>query len=168
MDLIRYSIEWVRGEILEMTLIAVAGATLVGSGVAISRLGTTPLAKSLLVPLVVLGLFYGAVGIAGYASNQRRIAAFELAHHDSPAAFARAEKARVEGFQYMYTVTNVVAPLAFAIAMVLFWRTLDPRARAAGLALVMFGLIGLSIDSFSKERADIYYARILAALTEQS
>lgn len=30
MDLIRYSIEWVRGEILEMTLIAVAGATLVG------------------------------------------------------------------------------------------------------------------------------------------
>lgn len=167
MDLIRYSIGWVRGEIVEMTLIAVAGAVLVAAGVAFSRLGATPLARALLVPLVALGVFYGAIGVAGYVTNQRRIPAFEAAYREDPAAFARAEKARVEGFQYMYTITNVLAPASFAVAVALFWWTLDPRARAAGLSLVVFGLLGLFIDGFSKERADLYYASVLAALPEQ-
>lgn len=34
------------------------------------------------------------------------------------------------------------------------------------MALVLFGLSGLVIDAFSKERADIYYARVLEVFYE--
>lgn len=164
MDLIRHSIDWVRGEIFEMTLIAVAGALLAGLGVVFWKVGATPLAKAMLVPLVVIGLLFAAIGVSGYASNLRRIPAFEQAYRQDAPAFAQAEKVRVEGFQYMYKITNVLAPICFALAVALYWLTLNAHARAAGIALVLFGLFGLVIDGFSKERADIYYARVLAAL----
>ncbi|OJY16225.1 MAG: hypothetical protein BGO98_40220 [Myxococcales bacterium 68-20] len=164
MDLVRHSINWARGEIFEMTLIAIAGVLVTVIGVAFWRFGATPMAKALLIPLMVLGLFFVSIGVSGYVANQRRIPAFEQAYRANPAAFARAEKTRVEGFQYMYTSTNVVAPIGFALAVAIYWLSLDPRARAAGMALVLFGLFGLVIDGFSKERADIYYAKVLEAL----
>ncbi len=164
MDFVRHSIHWVRGEILEMTLVAVAGLAVAAIGLAFGRLGATPLARSLLVPLVVLGLLFAAIGASGYFASQRRIPAFEAAYRADAAAFVRTEKARVEGFQYMYKITNVLAPICFALATGLFWLSLDPRARAAGIALVAFGLFGLVVDGFSKERADIYRAAILQAL----
>jgi hypothetical protein len=147
-----------------MTLIAAAGAALVALGVAFWRLGTTPLAKTMLVPLVVLGLLFASIGLSGYFANRRRIPEFEHAYREDATAFVRAEKARVEGFQYMYKITNILAPTCFALAVGLFWLTLNPRARAVGIALVLFGLFGLVIDGFSKERADLYYARVTEAL----
>ena len=165
MDFVRHSVAWVRGEIFEMTFITVAGAALVALGIAFWRFGATPLAKSMLVPLVVLGVLFSSIGVSGYATNRRRIPAFEQAYRENATAFVRAEKERVEGFQYMYRITNVLAPICFALAVALFWLTLDPHARAVGIALVLFGLFGLVIDGFSKERADLYYAKVTDALT---
>jgi hypothetical protein len=167
-DLIRHSHTWVRGEIFEMVMITITGGLLGVAGLAFARFGATPLAKALLVPLLVLGLLFASIGISGYVSNKRRLSAFERDFRQNPIAFARAEKARVEGFQYLYTITLVLAPISFGLASGLFWLTLAPRVRAAGIALVMFGLLGLVIDAFSKERADIYYAKVVAALTESS
>lgn len=164
MDLVRHSIHWARGEIFEMTIIALSGAALAIIGLASSRLGGTPLAKAMLVPLLVLGLLFLSIGVSGYATNRRRIPAFEQAYRENPAAFVLAEKERVDGFQYMYAITNVIAPISFALAVGLFWLSLNPRARAAGIGLAVFGLSGLLIDGFSKERADAYYARVLEAL----
>lgn len=164
MDFVRHSVQWARGEILEMALIAAAGLTVAVIGVAFGRLGGTPLARAMLVPLVVLGLSFAVMGVSGYATNRNRIPAYERAYREDPAAFVRAERTRVEGFQYMYRITNVLAPVCFAVAAGLFWLTLDARARAAGIALVIFGLFGLVIDGFSKERADVYHAAILERL----
>jgi hypothetical protein len=163
MDFLRHSVAWVRGEIFEMTLVAVAGTTLVALGIAFWRLGATPLAKAMLVPLVVIGLLFATIGVSGIVSNRQRIPAFEQAHHEDAMAFARAEKERVEGFQYMYRITNVLAPICFALAVGLFWLTLNAYARAVGIALVLFGLFGLVIDGFSKERADLYYTKVMEA-----
>lgn len=164
MDFVRHSIHWVRGEILEMTLVAGAGIALAAVGLAFGRLGSTPLAKALVVPLVAIGLFFAAVGASGWVANQRRIPAYEAAYRVDAAAFVRAEKARVDGFQHMYMVTNVLAPVCFALAAGLFWLSLDPRARAVGIALAAFGLFGLAVDGFSKERADVYHSAILGSL----
>jgi hypothetical protein len=164
MDLVRHSINWVRGEIFEMTIIAITGLALAAVGVAFWRLGSTPLSRAMLTPLAVVGLFFATLGVSGYIANKRRIPAFEQAHREAPAAFARAEKERVEQFQIGYRVTYVVAPVAFAVAAALFWFSLRPYPRAVGIALVIFGLYGFVVDGFSKERADIYYARVIEAL----
>lgn len=164
MDILRHSMQWIRGEISEMVLIAAGGLAVAAAGLAFHRFGATPLAKAMLVPLVSIGLFFGALGLAGYVNNQRRIPVFERAAREDAVAFVRAEKVRVEGFQNMYAVTNVLAPLCFAAAATLFWVTLNPRARGIAIGLVLFGLFGFLVDGFSKERADLYYAQLLEAL----
>ena len=60
------------------------------------------------------------------------------------------------------------SPIRFTIAAAIFWLTMNPRARATAIALVLFGLFGFLVDGFSKERADIYYARIREALPDSA
>jgi len=164
MDLIRHTITWTQGEIFEALLIGLFGVATVLAGAAFWTLGTTNAAKALFVPLLVVGLLFVLIGGASYVNNQRRIPKFEQAHAEDPATFMQAEKARVEGFQYMYTITMIVAAACLILASSLFWFSLNANLRAAGVALVVIGLAGLLIDFFSKERADTYYEAIQAEL----
>lgn len=160
MEFVQHSINWSKGEIFEATIIGLFGVLLIVTGFLFWKLGATPGAKAMLIPTLTIGLFFVISGTSMYVSNQKRIPAFEKAYADSPLSFIEAERARVEGFQYMYTITNILAPACFVLATAFFWLSLNPHLRATGIALVVFGLSGLMIDFFSKERADIYYQQI--------
>lgn len=150
----------------EMVLITIAGIVLAAGGLAFGKLGSTPLSRAVQVPLVLSGFLCAALGISGYIINQRRISVYEQMYREDPGNFARAELQRVATFEPMYLATKIVAPLCFAIATILFWLSLNPNVRAIGLVLAFFGLYGLVVDAFSKERADAYRARISEALVQ--
>jgi lipoprotein signal peptidase len=57
-------------------------------------------------------------------------------------------------------VTIIVASVCFAISICVFLSTNNQLLKAIGLALIIFGLTGLVIDYFSKERAEDYYKAI--------
>jgi len=82
------------------------------------------------------------------------------AYNKDKAAFVNNEKARVEGFQYLYKMTIIIASISFILAIFAFVLTDNPTLRAIGIALTIFGITGLIIDYFSKERADNYYKEI--------
>jgi hypothetical protein len=167
MDFLQYTINWTRGEIFEGTMIGLFGIVTFIIGALFWKFGVTPGARAMLIPLLVLGLFFAATGISMYNTNQKRIPVFQEAHAQDPAAFVQSERERVEGFQYLYTITLVLAPVCFVLATAFFWLSMNHHLRAVGIALVLFGLSGLVIDYFSKERADIYYEQVLIALEEQ-
>lgn len=164
MEFIQHTIGWTKGEIFESALIGLAGVAVIVVGLAFWIFGETPGAKASPVPLLLLGLLMAAVGTSGYFTNQKRIPRFEQAYAENPGAFVRAEKARVEGFQYLYGITLVLAPACFAVASFFFWFSTNPHLRAVGIALVLLGLSALLVDFFSKERADVYYGRIQSEL----
>ena len=99
-----------------------------------------------------------------YVSNQKRLSEYEQSYKQENLAFIKAEKQRVESFQYMYVISKVVATVFFAATLLLFWFTKSPNFHAWGIALTFFALSGLVIDYFSQERADMYYKVILEAL----
>ena len=164
MDFIHHTLNWTRGEIFESSLIGLCGAFLIGAGFLFRKFGETPAAKAMFVPLLVFGGLLLATGIAGYISNTGRLTTYGNAYQENPATFVESEKQRVEDFQFLYTIVLVLAPLCFVVASALFWWTTGPTVRAIAITLVLFGLSGLIIDFFSKERADIYYEKILAEL----
>lgn len=83
---------------------------------------------------------------------------------ENPEAFIQSEKERVEGFQYMYTMTLIIATVSFAFALLVFWFSHSPLLKAVALAVAIFGISGLVIDHFSEERAAKYYQKIEKAL----
>lgn len=165
MQFIQHSIEWAKGEIFESSITGGAGLLLIALALVFWKFGQTPGAKAMLIPLGLTGMLLAFSGVSGYNSNQKRIEEYKAVDPTELVDFVKSEKERVEGFESLYTFTMVFAALCFAAACTIFWLTSNPHWRAAAIALVVLGSAGLIIDSFSKERADVYYGEILRALS---
>ena len=164
MGFFHYTAAWIKGEILEAMIILAFGVLTIAAGFLFWRIGSTPSAKALLLPLVFTGLIYAAIGISMKFSNHKRMTDLEQSYHQDKSAFVKAEKQRVESFQYMYVISKLVATVFFAATLLLFWFTRNPNLHALGIGLTLFALSGLVVDYFSQERADIYYKAILETI----
>jgi hypothetical protein len=164
MDFIQNTINWIKGEVFEASLILSFGIiTLVGV-ILLWKIGSTPNSRALLLPFVVTGVIYAGIGSGILVSNQKRIQEFPRSYQQDEKKFILLEKQRVEDFQYAYTISKIVATIFFACTLFIFWYTQSPTWQGIGIGLAYFALAGLVIDYFSQERADIYYNAILKAL----
>jgi hypothetical protein len=166
MSFYQYTADWIKGEIFEAILITVFGIFISLSGFLFWKLGTTPNAKVLLIPLLFVGLLATGTGLSMYFSNQKRLVEFEKSYIEDADGFVRKEKDRVEGFMYMYQISNILVTVFLLLGIASLWFTRSQYMQAAGIALVVFGLALYVIDYFSKERALIYQEKILNELKQ--
>lgn len=166
MEFIEYAIAWCKGEIFESKLILLFGIILMISAFLFFKLGSTPNARAMLYPLLVVGLMFSSIGGGMLYSNPKRILEFKQAYEENPEAFIQSEKERVEGFQYMYMLTLIIATVSFVFATLVFWFSYSPILKAVAIAVAIFGISGLVIDHFSEERAEIYHLKIEAYLSK--
>ncbi|HEY9047890.1 MAG TPA: hypothetical protein VIN08_18410 [Ohtaekwangia sp.] len=164
MNFFHHSSTWIKGELLEAILIASFGILTMVSGFLFWKLGTTPNSKALLIPLSVTGIIYSAIGVSMLVSNNKRLVSFEKSYRQDERAFVLSEQKRVEGFQYGYTISKIVASVFFPLTLLLFWWSKSPQVQGWGIGLALFALAGLVVDYFSQERADTYYRAILEVL----
>lgn len=161
MNLIDYTTNWVRGELFEAKLIVAFGILTVVLAILFGKVGTTPNARALFIPLILVGSIYAMIGSGMLFSNNKRLVEMPQSYRADKAAFAQSEKKRVEDFQYQYTISKIVATACFALTLCVFWLSKNPTLLGVGIALSLFGLAGLVVDHFSEERARIYYTQIL-------
>ncbi len=164
MEFIEHAVAWCRGEIFEGRMLALFGAVVVGLAVVFWRFGTTPSARAMVVPLLVVGALALAVGISMNFSNQARIPSYEAAYAENAAAFVQSERERTEAFIKWYPITMVSFSVITIIGLAVFLWKPTPLGRAIGLATVLLGLAVLFLDHFSEERADGYHTQIIQEL----
>ncbi|MAX71178.1 MAG: hypothetical protein CMC76_08770 [Flavobacteriaceae bacterium] len=164
MNFYQHTNNWIKGELFESKLIIAFGILTVIIGVLIWKMGNTPNSKALLLPLVITGGIYSAIGGNMLYSNQKRIVEMQQNFQENQTEFVQAEKKRVEDFQYQYKISKVVATVFFIATILIFWFTKNPTWQGIGIGLSLFGLAGLLVDYFSEERASIYYQKILEFL----
>jgi hypothetical protein len=157
MEFIQHTTNWVKGEIFEAYIFGAFGLLLLLSSLMLWKFGDTPNSKALIIPLIVVGIFFFGTAISGINSNTKRLPDYKKAFIKNKTEFIQSEKERVEGFQYLYKMTIIIATVCFVLAVCAFVFTQKPTLRAIGIALAIFGITGLIIDYFSKERADTYY-----------
>lgn len=167
MEFIQHTIYWIKGELFEAKLILAFGLFTIIAGFLFWKLGATPNAKALFLPLIVVGVVYSSIGGGMLYANPRRMIELPQAYKQDKAAFVKSEQKRVDDFQYGYKVSKIVATLFFLLTLVIFWSTKNPTWMGIGIALSYFALAGLLVDYFSQERADNYYQAILAALPQK-
>ena len=161
MDFIQHTTNWVKGEIFEATLFGSFGLLTIIFSLLLWKFGETPNSKALIIPLAIVGAIFLATAIGNIAGNNKKIPQFTEAFKKDKTEFVKSEKKRVEDFQYLYKMTIIIASVCFAVAISFFLFTNNHILKAIGISLIIFGLTGLIIDYFSKERADKYYELIL-------
>ncbi len=164
MNILEYSIAWAKGEQFEGMCIAIGGIVSIILAGLLFKYGTTINAKSLVIPMLVLGLVFMLMGSFMTYSNGQRPAQFQQAYETDSSQFALDEKKRVEEFQILYPISLGVSAVCFLITLAAFVWSKSPNFHAISIALSVFGLSLIVIDYFSKERAALYYDHILQHL----
>lgn len=166
MEFITHTINWIKGEMFEASIIGIFGTLVVLSGIAFWKFGVTPTAKSLILPLIVVGVIFISSGVSMYFSNQKRLVEYQQNYQENKTEFIQQEKERVENFQYMYNISKILATVGFLVALIAFWFTKSSTFQGIAIGLAIFGFTSLVIDFFSEERASIYYDKIELVLSK--
>ena len=163
MELIQHATAWCKGEIFEGKLILAWGVLLLIMTFLFWKMGTTPYAKAMVLPLAAVAGLSCITGVFAVRSNTQRIEQFTVAHNADPVAFHAAEQARVANFMTWYPRTRWIL-LAVAVVGMIMAMYGTPNVRSIGLVLILLVLMGYTIDHFSEERAMIYHGQILEAV----
>ena len=164
MELIQHTLNWVKGEIVEATIMAIFGAIIVACGVLCWTLGTTPHAKALTIPLLIVGCIPLFMGISGVITNKRSVPVYQAAWKQNQQQFILGEKARVEGFDQIFKYSYPAAIIFVIGGAILFFLLNSSHWKAISLAMMVMGLMAYFIDHFAAERAEIYLKHIEGAL----
>jgi hypothetical protein len=160
MTFFEHTESWFKGEAFEGGMLAIFGALLVVLALYFWKVGHSPPARVLVIPFLVVGLFWGIAGGVGIVRNTIRIESYRAEHQKDPADFVKSEKKRVEGFLGWYRPLLIgwSALIIVGLGLFNFWG--GNLGRAVGLAVILFGVAGLMVDHTSEHNARDYYAEI--------
>ena len=167
MEFIEHAVAWCRGEIFEGRMLALFGASVVALALAFWKLGSTPSARAMFLPLLCVGLVALAVGISMNFNNQARIPAYRAAYAEDATGFVESELQRTEAFIRWYPYTMYTFSLVILVGCAIFLWKPTPLGRAIGLATIIMGLSVLFLDHFSEERAERYHSKILEEVQQK-
>jgi hypothetical protein len=161
MNFFQHTINWLRGEILEASIMAGFGFFSLISGILFKKIGSTPYSKAMFIPLVVVGVILLFGGVYGVVSNRSKLSTYSRAWHNDNQTFVLKEKERVEGFDDIFKYSYPFA-ISFVISgSILFFLVSSPTWKSISLSMMILGMSAYIIDHFAAERASIYYENIL-------
>ncbi len=145
-------------------MLALFGVAVVALALSFWRLGSTPAARAMFIPLLVVGALALLVGLTMSFNNQVRINTYSAAFSENPDEFVQAERERTEAFIKWYPYTMYSFSVVVILGLGVFLWKPTPFGRAIGLATLLLGLCVLFLDHFSEERAERYHAQIIDEL----
>lgn len=154
------TINWYNGEIFEGKFILAFGLFLILTASLFYFLGNTQAAKVLLIPMLVIGIFFSITGANMIRSNGKQKQEAAKKYEQNPKEFINAEIKRVDDFQYLYPMSIVISLACFLSAIALLYFTQNVNLKAIAISLILLGMAFAVIDYFSKERATIYHEQL--------
>lgn len=161
MELIKYTNEWLKGEIFEGKIILLFGIFLSILVFCFWKFGFSVNAKAIIIPLLFTAILHIATGGAMIFSNTKRITEFSTKHQENPQEFKEDEIKRVDSFVKLYPLTRYVSIAVIVLGFCLFNFLHSPLWKSIGLCIMVIGFSIIVIDYFSEERALIYQKIII-------
>jgi len=165
MELINHTINWCKGEIFEGKMSLLFGIVVLIVSLAYWKFGSTPYAKAMFLPLLVVAAFTLFTGYYLVSANNKRIQEYTQQFNENPTKFVEDEKVRTDAFIKWYPYTRYIISVIAIIGMALAQFTLSPIWRSIGLSLILLVLYVFFLDHFSEERALEYHQHILKQLS---
>ena len=153
MNFYQHTQNWFQGEIFEGKLILISGILITVVSLLLWKFGTTPNAKSLIIPLLIVGLLF-LIGTGSALLNYpKRMDSSKFAFYENPKEFIASEKKRVEDFQILYKYSVIFAVVSFVLTILAFGFMNNRTFQSICFGLMVVAVSLIVIDHFSKERA---------------
>ena len=159
-EFINYSIDWYKGENIEGGMVMIWGAFLLIMSLYFYVLDKFDSTHQLIIPLLIAGLIWFTAAAVGFVANNNRLEKAKIEYQQNSERFIENEKARVANYLPTYKYLLIGWSIAIVIGLVLFNFTHSSLARAIGLSLILFSIMGLIVDLTSEQNATEYYKRI--------
>lgn len=157
MEIVRTATEWARAEIVSSKIFMLFGLFYMIGSIGLWKLGTTALAKALVIPLLVTGVLLLVAGISFYLSSKSLLSDFEKKYVENATAIMDSEIERTQ--KTIKTYENValkVFPAIIILATLVFFFVSSPMIRAISLAVIAFLFVLVLLDSQALKRMKIY------------
>ncbi|WP_431241429.1 hypothetical protein ACQ9BO_15195 [Flavobacterium sp. P21] len=92
MNFYNHTLNWITGELFEAYFITNFGVITIIGGILFGKFGSTLNAKALVIPLIVVGIIYAAIGLSMIVSNNNRLTSYKQDFEKDHYAFVKAEK----------------------------------------------------------------------------
>ena len=154
---------WFKGEAFEGGMLVIFGVLLVILAIYFWRFGHSPPARVLIIPFLVVGLFWSIAAGFGLYRNTGRLENLHAEHGKGATDFVKSEKKRVEGYLKWYRPLLIGWSTLLIVGLALFNFWGGNLGRAVGLAVIFFAVAGLMVDHTSEHNARVYYDEIKRA-----
>jgi len=165
MEFINHTLNWCKGEIFEGKMSFLFGIIILLVSLAYWKWGSTPYAKTMVWPLLIVALFAMGAGIYLVTANQKRIVEYQTLFKNNPTEFIENEKQRTEDFITWYPITQKIFFGVMVIGLLCMILSHNRVIRAIGIGLMLLAFYVIVLDHFSEERAETYYTKIIEQLS---
>ena len=124
------------------------------------KFGHTPTARVLVIPFLVVGLFWSMTAGFGLYRNTHRLEQYRAVYKKAPSEFVKSEKDRVGAFEKWYRPLLIGWSVLVLIGLALFHFWGGNLGRAVSLAVILFAVAGLMVDHTSEHNSRAYFAEI--------
>jgi len=114
----------------------------------------------LIIPLLIAGLIWFSAASVGFVVNKSRLEKAKIEYKQSKETFIEKEHLKVEKFISSYKYLLIAWSIAIILGLALFNFTHNSLAKAIGLSLILFSIMGLIVDLTSEQNATEYYKQI--------
>lgn len=168
MAFFEHTVNWFKGESFEAGMLLLWGVMLIVMAAYFWKFGHSVTGRALIVPFLVVGLFWGVAAGIGLVRNTYRVDNFHVEYQKDTSTFVANEKKRVEGFigWYRYLLIGWSVLILIGLAIFMFWG--GNHGRAIGLGVILFAVAGLLVDHTSEHNAHTYYSEINKALNSDA
>jgi hypothetical protein len=159
-EFIDHTTNWYKGENFEGRMLIIWGVLMVVLALYFWKFSYYDVSRVLVVPILVVGLFWGIAAGYGLIRNKQRLEKAKIEYKENPDTFIKNENKRVGGFfkYYRYLLPGWSVLIIIGLAVFIFMG--GNQIRAIGIAIILFSVAGLMVDHTSEQNAKKYHLEI--------
>lgn len=159
MDLLKHTISWVQGDIMQARVMLIIGLLLLIAYVFIWK-SSDAMLRGMIIPLSLVLLLLIGAGLAFPSARKKQLQKVELSIKENPDQAIKLEKERILKDKNAYLKFFIVWSIIITAGIVLFFLTQSPYSKGLALGILFFALSAFMVDGFLQQRSANYFKQI--------
>jgi ABC-2 type transport system permease protein len=161
MDVIKFSIDWVKAELFSAKIIWLFSVIVLLSAAGFAYWWKTTTARAFIIPLVVSGVMLASAGVGLYVANKPRLTKFPKEYQLNANEFIKREIERTSKSREDFVLVFKILPSIIIVSAVILMIFPSANWRATTITIILTAAFLMAIDSNTAARNAAYRLQLL-------